>query len=115
MNIDLYTIIDDIQGRPGMYLGQPSIRLLRAYIDGVFHLSSWGLGNVKITSDPPFKAFHEWVKEKYGYGESTSGWCNMLLAQATIEVGFQDAEAHAMTKFFKDLAEFRVQSSGEIS
>jgi hypothetical protein len=109
--VDLYSILSDIQARPGMYLGQPSIRLLRAYIDGIFHLSSWGLEEVEVISNPEFRGFHEWVKEKYGYFESTSGWCNMLLAQATVAVGFKDAEAYAMTKFFEDLEEFKGQKA----
>lgn len=40
-----------------------------------------GIGAVDIGL-PRFYEFHEWIRHKYGYGESTAGWSNMILAQA---------------------------------
>ena len=90
-----------------MYLGECSIRVLRGYIGGLQHLDH--LGAIELVSEPEFGGFHEWVRKKYGFHESTSGWCNMLLSAETVANGFHDVEAHALKQFFKDLEEFRSQ------
>ncbi len=88
-----------------MYIGSHSIRLMRAFIDGMLYLD--GLGVIEVRSDPDFGDFHEWVRAKYGFRESTSGWCNMLLSRSVVASGWEDAERAALDRFFEDVAQFR--------
>lgn len=103
--VDLYVLLDDIRTRPAMFIGSHSIRLMRAFIEGMLYLDR--LGVVEVRSDPDFGGFHEWVRAKYGFRESTSGWCNMLLSRSVVASGWEVAEGTALDRFFDDLAEFR--------
>lgn len=96
---DLYAVIDRIRQRPGMYFGVPSLTRLRAFLDGcVFAVDECG---GKIVSNPEFGELHDWVATRFGWRESTAGWCNILLA------GCGNDEAKALALFFDLIDEYR--------
>jgi hypothetical protein len=49
------------------------------------------------------RAFNTWVAKELGFAESTSGWCNMILARA-------ESEDKAFDMFFELLDRFRGRS-----
>jgi hypothetical protein len=112
--IDLYEVLDteNIRTRVAMYIGVKSLTRLYMWIMGLMSAEHFGLG--RVTSDPPFGGFHEFVKEKYGFSESTCGWCAMIL-----ETERRDRwpspeaviESRAVDRFFVDLDEFRSQTT----
>jgi hypothetical protein len=51
-------------------------------------------------SEPSFCGFHDWVAKKYGYHESTSGWCHMIEDQ-------RKCPEEALWLFFQLLDEYR--------
>lgn len=98
----IYGILDSIGKKPGLYLGTPSINRLQSYIVGY----NDGLGRVgfAVQGNADFHRFHDWVARRLGFGESTSGWCNMIRDVST-------DEADAFRRFFVLLDEFRKESA----
>lgn len=74
----IYNILTIIKKRPGMYVGEVSLRSIKVYLHG-YEMAMMDAG-VKDVSIPRFHDFNEFVREKYGYYESTAGWVNMILA-----------------------------------
>lgn len=74
---DLYTYIDLIRTRPGMYVGGNSVSLMAYHIAGYEAACRWKGSEEQL--DPSWYGFHEYVRSKAGFRESTSGWNNMLL------------------------------------
>jgi hypothetical protein len=99
----LYEFIAQISQRPGLYFEEKSLSALYHFINGyslACHLK--GIDEHEI---PPFGEFHEFVRRKTGFSETTSGWRNMLLS-------FNDNnEEKALAMFFVVFAEF-VDGSG---
>ena len=75
---DIYNVLERVRKRPGLYIGEENLNSLLVYIGGY----SGAMMDAKIAcvSKPEFGGFHEFVREKYGYSESTMGWANMILA-----------------------------------
>lgn len=68
-----------IKERPGMYLGKKSFTILYGFITGFSYAELNNKLEDHSTLFPlPFRFFHEFVKDKLGYYESTSGWYNMI-------------------------------------
>ena len=82
----IYDIIDKIRDRPGMWIGDLSPRALHIFLTGYrCGMDDAGFAGV---SQPEFRGFHDWVAQKFGFGESTAGWANMILA---VTVGAEPA------------------------
>ena len=64
---------------------------------------------LKVVSDPSFGGFHDFIRDKYGFYESTPGWCRMLISVETAANGADLADMTAVDRFFDDLDEFRRQ------
>lgn len=82
-----------------MYIGQASLQNLRAFLAGY----EFGISQTSISVPeeiPDFAGFHDWVANKLGYGESTSGWNGMIASQRV------DPE-EAVYLFFQLLDEYR--------
>lgn len=63
-----------MEHRPAMWTGELSLKSIRTFIDGYrFALSE--RQSTLIDQD-----FNDWVAHKLGFGESTAGWQNMILA-----------------------------------
>jgi hypothetical protein len=98
----IYDVLDAIRKKPGMYIGEPSLQRLHDFLGGY----SAGLGRVRFSlkDTADFHRFHDWVAQRLGFYESTSGWCNMIRDKST-------SEADALQKFFLLLDEFRKESA----
>ena len=89
---NLYALIDQIRKRPAMYFGADSITALQNFING--YIYACHAKDMEENERPPWGDFHEFVRAKTGFYESTSGWCNMIL-----DVNDRD-EAKALAMFF---------------
>ena len=70
-------LIDGMRKRLAMYTGQSNLFALRAYLDGYL----MGCDGEGIPDHGIFEyEFHEYVKDRLGYYESTAGWSNMITA-----------------------------------
>ena len=98
----IYDLLDSIRKKPGLYIAEPSINRLDSLLAGY----TAGLGRVRfaLRDEADFHRFHDWVAHRLGFGESTSGWCKMILEKST-------GEADAFKNFYILLDEFRKPSS----
>lgn len=78
VNYSIYDVLDRIEKRPAMYIGDVTLGNIMVLIHG-YEIAMQDAG-IKDGSIPEFSAFHEFVQKKYGYYESTAGWANMILA-----------------------------------
>lgn len=98
----IYDMIDAIRKRPALYIANPSINRLDAFLLGY----TGGLGRARfaVRDEEDFRRFHGWVANRLGFGEPTSGWCNMIRDKST-------DESDAFHRFFVLLDEFRKESA----
>lgn len=75
---NLYAIIRQIRQRPGWFVEEKNLSALYHFING-YSLACWTKGIVE-NERPAFGEFHEFVRKKTGFNESTSGWRNMILS-----------------------------------
>lgn len=68
---DLYSYIDLIRTRPGMYIGGIAVTLMFHHLAGYEAACRWA--GVDEQLDPPWYDFFEFVRCKTGFSESTSG------------------------------------------
>jgi hypothetical protein len=91
-------LIDAIRQRPGMYFGSKSLTAFYHFFSGyqvacgIHQIKDDRLG-LEIPSD-----FHDWVAYRTHFWESTSGWCNMIVATS-------QSEEEAFDRFFEFLKE----------
>jgi len=95
----IYDLLAKIRARPAMYLGECSLIRLRAFVDGYSFMAN-ELG-IEPRDQPNFSGFHDWVAAKFGWRESTAGWCNIILQ----ECGGDDRKA--LESFFELIDEYR--------
>jgi hypothetical protein len=101
----LYGLIQQISHRPGMYFEEKSLSALYNFIKG-FEMACHVHG-IDENESPNFGEFHEFVRRKTGFSESTSGWRNMLLS-------FNDNnEEKALAMFFVVFEEFVGRNKGD--
>lgn len=92
------SLIDAIRQRPGMYFGSKSLTAFFHFLGGyqvacgLHQITDDRLG-LEIPSD-----FHDWVAYRTHFHESTSGWCNMIVAKS-------QSEEEAFDRFFQLLEE----------
>ena len=104
----LYRILSfgKLRNTPAMFIGKKSITRLYMWISGIRCAEYFGIGH--LAENPNFGEFHDFVRKKYGFSESTIGWCSMLL-KAELRSTWpkhKDAEVRAVDRFFRDLDEF---------
>jgi hypothetical protein len=90
---NLYALIHQIRARPPLYLGENSISALHNFINGYFHACH--VNGIDEDELPPWADFHEFVRARTGFSESTSGWCNMILSTCAND------ETKALATFFE--------------
>jgi hypothetical protein len=95
---NLYELIAQIKVRPNLYLGSNSITALKSFIDG-YHFACF-INDIEEDLAPPWQDFHEFVRARTGFRESTGGWCYMLLHVCDGD------EAQGMADFFEVFGEF---------
>jgi len=97
MSSEQMSLTEALKRRPAMYLGSKSLTALKNFITG-FQVAC---GMHGIECEDVFvipKDFHDWVAYRTHFRESTSGWCNMLLAKT-------GNEEEAFDRFFQLLDE----------
>ena len=99
---DVYQTLSLIRTRPAMYLGTHSLVRLRAFLDGCFFLA--GQQGIECGAQPDFGGLHDWVAKRFGWYESTAGWCSIILQ----ECGGDDSKA--LDCFFELVEEYRQSS-----
>lgn len=94
----VYYMLDLIRKRPGMFIVEPSIIRLHAFINGY----SAGLlrAGYSLRDARQLSLFHDWVAQRLGFFESTSGWVNMIRDKST-------SDADAFWRFYALLDEYR--------
>jgi hypothetical protein len=97
----VFDVLTWVRTRPGMYIGEPSITRLAAFLTGY----TGALGHVGYTlrDSGRFYAFNDWVARRLDFSNSTSGWGNMILART-------GNENEAFQKFFTLLDDFRAEA-----
>ena len=95
--LELYDLIRNIQKRPAMYLGQPSILHLRTFLAGYF-FARHQLGESETTQEKQFSNFQAWIQEKFKITSSQS-WDKIILF-------FSQDEYKALEQFFELFDEF---------
>ena len=74
---NLYTLLDLLQEKPQLYIGDKKISTLCSNINGY---QLYCLNNhVKENLIPKWEEFHGFVAKELNYHESTSGYKNMIL------------------------------------
>jgi hypothetical protein len=95
---NLYGLINQVKGRPGFYFDADNISALYHFVNG--YVQALVAKNIDEAETPPFQDFHEFVRHRTKFSESTSGWRNMLL-------NFNgNDEAKALAMFFALFEEF---------
>ena len=75
----IYDVCEAIWSRPTMYVREPSIKQLSVFLNGY----TSGLGRVRYAlRGEGLRRFNEWVAQRLGFAEPTSGWCNMIQAKS---------------------------------
>jgi hypothetical protein len=100
----LYGLIQQISHRPGMYFEDKSLSALYNFIKG-FEMACY-VHSIDEHELPPFGEFHEFVRRKTGFSESTSGWKKMLLSFNN------EDEEKALEMFFNVFGEFAGRDVG---
>jgi hypothetical protein len=95
---NLYALIRQIKERPGFYFDAESISAMYHFISGYMHACI--MNNFQTAEFPPFGDFHECVRQRTKFSESTSGWRHMLLSHNGND------EAKALDMFFVLFEEF---------
>lgn len=99
--MSVYQLLDIIRNDAPFYLReQKSLKALRVYLSGFED----GLieGGKKQGIFGELRPFNSWVAKQLGFGESTSGWCNMILSKA-------GSDEKAFDLFFELLDKYRSQ------
>jgi hypothetical protein len=107
MGQNLYGLIEQIKVRPGLFLDEVGISALYYVICG--YTQACAINHVEESETPPFGQFHEFVRQKTGFPESTSGWKNMILAVN------DKNEAKALAMFFVLFEEFTASALLRVS
>jgi hypothetical protein len=101
----LYHELLEMSERPSLFIGQPSIKVLRYHLVG-FRSATLALGK-KNGEKPPFRIFQYWVHFQLNNSATHMGWAEILL-----EKNSNDEKA-ALTNFFvlfKQFVKLRIQS-----
>jgi hypothetical protein len=113
----IYDALKTIRKRPGMYAGDIDLNAIKTYLAG--YTMAMIDAELEDVSEPEFHSFHEFVRAKYNYFESTAGWANMIKA---IVIGLEpenlvwedydkdmtfEQQKEALVLFYDLLEEFR--------
>ena len=102
--LDLYDLIRNIQKRPAMYLGQPSISHLRTFLAGYF-FARHQLETPETDQEKHFSNFQTWIQQKFKITSSQS-WDKIILF-------FSQDEYRALEQFFELFDEYSKTDQNE--
>ncbi|MBW4518185.1 MAG: hypothetical protein KME16_00435 [Scytolyngbya sp. HA4215-MV1] len=95
--MELYDLLQAIEKRPAMYLGQPSITQLSSFLAGYF-FARRQLGISETEQEQRFSEFQAWIEKKFNLNSSQS-WDEAIR-------GFAQDEPSALSQFFALFNEF---------
>ncbi len=95
--VDLYDLIHNIEQRPAMYLGHPSITHLQSFLAGYF-LARQQLGIPETEQEQQFSDFQPWIQQRFKISSGQS-WDKIILF-------FSQDEHTALQQFFTLFHEF---------
>lgn len=95
--VDLYDLLHNIQKRPAMYLGKPSISHLHTFLAGYF-FARHQLEAPETDQEKQFFDFQAWVQQKFRI-TSNQSWDKVILF-------YSQDEHQALEHFFDLFAEF---------
>lgn len=96
---NLYSYLDLIKLKIGMYIGEKSLSALYFHIIG--YQAACHTKEIHEKLEPNFNLFHDFVANYYLRSESTAGWRNIILAEC-----YGDEEV-ALETFFALFEDFR--------
>lgn len=94
---DYYDLLQQIQKKPGLYIGGPSISGLYMFLTG-YQFARRQLSIPLSAQEREFREFQPWLQEKFGITTSQS-WSQLILFHAI-------DEGDAFDRFFTLLQEF---------
>jgi hypothetical protein len=94
---DYYDLLQQIQKKPGLYIGGPSISSLYMFLTG-YQFARRQLNIPLSAQEREFREFQPWLQEKFGTTTSQS-WSQLILFHAV-------DERDAFERFFMLLEEF---------
>lgn len=92
-----YQLISNIERRPSMYLGKPSISNLRSFLSG-YIFARRELSQPQTLEEKNFSEFQAWIKAKYRISSDQS-WDRIILFSC-------EDESRALLEFFRLFNEF---------
>ncbi|KJD39619.1 hypothetical protein [Paenibacillus polymyxa] len=102
------SVMNLIKEKPGMYLGKKSFTMLYGFITGFSYAEEDNKLEDHSTLFPlPFWFFHEFVKVKLGYYESTSGWYNMIFEKNNYD---EDFSVDVFFQLYDEFNNLKIQS-----
>jgi hypothetical protein len=93
-----YELLAQIQRKPGLYLGSPSISSLYMFLNG-YQFARRQLNLPLSAQEREFQAFQPWLQQKYGI-KSSQSWSQLILLRSS-------DEREAFERFFALLPEFQ--------
>ena len=95
---DVYELLAKVRLRPAMYIGTHSLVRLRAFVDGCFFMAREH--ELETSEQPKFDDFHDWTAKRFGWSESTAGWCEIIVQECGGD------EGSALDRFFELIDEY---------
>ncbi len=89
--IDLYDLLHQIQAKPGLYIGAPSLSNLYMFLNG-YQFARRQMELPLSAQEQEFRAFQPWLQQQLKI-QTTESWSRLILAQT-------DDEAAALARFF---------------
>lgn len=97
--VDVLELLDSVRKKPGLYLnGEKSLKLLYVFLAG-YERGLFAMGS-KEGVFGTLRPFNTWVAKELGFGNSTSGWYNMISSKA-------ENDQHGFDLFFELFDAFR--------
>ena len=96
----LLAVLESLRRRPGMYIGEPSLTRLAAFLRGYDYARHELLGE---PADPFFISFQEWSEHRFR--QKNKGWAEAILLQS-------NSESQAFDRFWELLDEYLVAQGG---
>ncbi|NOU98588.1 hypothetical protein [Paenibacillus planticolens] len=98
-----------IKEKPALYLGKKNFTILHGFIHGFSH-AEFVYKIVEEYSNLfplPFHFFHEYVRVKLGYHESTSGWYNMIFEKNNYD---EETSFDEFFRFYEEFNNLKIQN-----
>ncbi len=97
MTLSFYELLREIEHKPGLYIGRPSITDLQMFLAG-YDFARQELAIPLTAEELHFREFQPWLQRKFDIKTSES-WARIILAQTA-------DEGTAFERFFTLLREF---------